>query len=77
MLLRATLAKGQRTISPTDAAELLGVPPAQAAGLLARLARQGWLLRLKRGRYVILPLESFPGSPYEPDEILGGCSVFP
>ncbi len=47
---------GVLTIS--RATHALEVPPASASGVLARLARQGWLKRLRRGMYLILPLES-------------------
>lgn len=74
-LLRATVTRGRQTVSPTEAAQLLGVPPSLAAGLLARLARQGWLLRLKRGRYLILPDEAVGGALPPPDEILVAGSL--
>jgi predicted transcriptional regulator of viral defense system len=46
------------TISPTQAARFLKLPPDKAAKLLSRWASQGWLARVRRGLYVPVPLES-------------------
>ncbi len=43
------------------AAEVLGQPRRITALRLARLARQGWLKRIRRGLYLVLPLESAAG----------------
>jgi predicted transcriptional regulator of viral defense system len=40
------------------AAALLRQSPAEASATLARLVRQGWLLRVRRGLYLVLPLEA-------------------
>ena len=45
-------------ISVAVAAKALGVTPARASGLLTRLTRSGWLTRLRRGVYYVLPLDS-------------------
>lgn len=59
---RARLTKVLRstrgTIAVSDAAEALSLPRPEAAKLLARWARQGWLSRVRRGLYVPVPLES-------------------
>jgi predicted transcriptional regulator of viral defense system len=39
-------------------AELLGLPPHQASLTLGRLVRRGWLSRIRRGLYLVLPLET-------------------
>ncbi|MCI0450811.1 MAG: type IV toxin-antitoxin system AbiEi family antitoxin domain-containing protein [Candidatus Latescibacteria bacterium] len=46
--------------SVNDAARLLGVSTRLAAIRLAGLARQGWLIRVRRGLYSIVPLEALP-----------------
>jgi predicted transcriptional regulator of viral defense system len=46
------------TISVSQAAEILGLPPDKAARLLARWASQGWLSRARQGLYVTVPLEA-------------------
>lgn len=58
-LLR-TLARGSRAgfVSVENAAELLGISRRSAALRLARLARQGWVVRVRRGYYLVLPLEA-------------------
>lgn len=53
-LLRGT--KG--TISIDEATKILGMSRENAAKRLARWASKGWLLRVKRGLYVPVPLES-------------------
>lgn len=65
---RALLSKLARAakgglISVSKAAEILGVSSRSAALKLASLARRGWLLRARRGLYLVLPLESEPGRP--------------
>lgn len=45
------------------AVELLGEPRKQVANRLAALARQGWLRRVRRGLYLVLPLESNAAGP--------------
>jgi predicted transcriptional regulator of viral defense system len=58
----ARAAKGG-LLSVPAAAEALGLPSRQAAVKLASLARRGWLLRARRGLYLVLPLEAEPGKP--------------
>ncbi len=45
-------------LDTAQAAQVLGVSPREASRRLASLLRQGWLGRIKRGHYVILPLEA-------------------
>lgn len=53
-LIRGT--KG--TISVTEAAEILKVSSVDAAKMLARWTKKGWLSRVRQGIYVPIPLES-------------------
>jgi predicted transcriptional regulator of viral defense system len=53
-LIRGT--KG--TISVRDSADILRVSPVEAAKMLARWAKKGWLSRVCRGLYVPISLES-------------------
>lgn len=46
------------TVSVSQAASILALPPQKTAMLLARLARQGWLSRVRRGLYIPIPLEA-------------------
>jgi len=55
----ASIIRGTKgTISITEAAEILGVSPTDAAKMLARWTRKGWFSRVKRGLYIPVPLES-------------------
>ncbi len=65
---RAVIAKLARVargglITVHAAAEILGFTSRSAAMKLAALARRGWLLRARRGLYLVLPLEAEPGRP--------------
>lgn len=55
----AAIIRGTKgTISVTEAAEILGVLPTNAAKMLARWSKKGWFSRVKRGLYIPVPLES-------------------
>lgn len=45
-------------VTPSEAAEVLGLSPELAARRLATWARAGWLARIRRGAYVPVPIES-------------------
>ena len=54
------LARGAHAglVTTARAAELLRQSPAEASVTLGRLVRQGWLVRVRRGLYLVLPLEA-------------------
>jgi predicted transcriptional regulator of viral defense system len=54
------LARGSRAglVTTERSAELLGVEANVASLTLGRLARRGWLSRVRRGLYLVLPLEA-------------------
>ena len=54
------LARGARAgfVTTERSAELLGVEPKVASLTLGRLVRRGWLARVRRGLYLVLPLEA-------------------
>jgi predicted transcriptional regulator of viral defense system len=54
------LARGAHTglLTTERSAELLGVAPHQASLTLGRLVGRGWLARVRRGLYLLLPLEA-------------------
>ncbi|MBK6407399.1 MAG: type IV toxin-antitoxin system AbiEi family antitoxin domain-containing protein [Holophagales bacterium] len=68
-------------VSTATAAELLGLPRGAATLTLLRLADRGWLSRVRRGLYLILPLEAGQdgGAVEDPwvlaDELFGPCYV--
>lgn len=64
-LLIAVLSRAAKggLISVADAAKAIDVDRNKASKKLAALAERGWLIRAKRGLYLILPLEAKPGQP--------------
>ncbi len=55
----AAIIRGTKgTISVDDAAQILKIESTDAAKMLARWAKKGWMSRLKRGLYIYVPLES-------------------
>lgn len=56
--LSRLLREGPSVVTPGDAAKRLGMTPEAAARRLAAWSRAGWLARLRRGAYVLVPLES-------------------
>jgi predicted transcriptional regulator of viral defense system len=56
--LTAIIRGTKGTISVSESAEILKVSPIDAAKMLARWAKKGWLSRVRRGLYVPIPLES-------------------
>jgi predicted transcriptional regulator of viral defense system len=61
----AKLARAARgsLLDVTAAAEALKVPRRAAAVRLAALTKRNWLRRVRRGLYLVLPLEAEPGRP--------------
>jgi predicted transcriptional regulator of viral defense system len=57
LLLRLSAA-GKSIFSVADALTVTGKSYKAATALLGELTRRGWLVRLMRGRYVIVPLEA-------------------
>lgn len=56
--LSAIIRGTKGSVSVGEAASILGVSRVVAAKLLSRWASKGWLSRVKRGLYVVVPLES-------------------
>jgi predicted transcriptional regulator of viral defense system len=56
--LAAILRGTKGTVSVAQAAAILGVSPTDAAKMLSRWHKKGWLSRIKRGIYVPVPLEA-------------------
>ena len=55
----ASIIRGTKgAISVTEAAQILGVSPTDAAKMLARWTQKGWFSRVRRGLYISVPLES-------------------
>lgn len=56
--LAAVIRGTKGTISAGEAAGIMGVSATDAAKMLARWAKKGWLSRVRQGLYVLVPLES-------------------
>ena len=56
--LSAILRETKGTITVREAAEILKVPRSDAAKMLSRWTKRGWLSRVRRGLYIRVPLES-------------------
>ena len=70
---RTALAKLSRAahgglISVAEAAEALGVTRNRAARSLADLTARAWLRRVRRGLYLVAPLEAEPGQKAIPED---------
>jgi predicted transcriptional regulator of viral defense system len=57
--LSAIFRETKGTISVQDAADALKTNSTDAAKMLSRWARKGWLSRIRRGLYIRVPLESY------------------
>ncbi len=68
-VLRILVASGKPAVTVQDVIEQLGVSRAYGNLMLARLQKKGWLQRVRRGVYSIVPLHSQTGQPV-PEEPL-------
>lgn len=62
-------------VTPKVASSVLGLPPRAAASRLAALAREGWLSRIRRGFYLILPVEAASAEVTTPEDPWSIASV--
>ena len=70
---KASLADLMRTsrsglVSVEDAARELGLSAPAASAHLTRLVKTGWAQRVRRGLYLILPLDATPDRPATPED---------
>src|SRR3974390_888658 len=56
--LTSLFARGQRTTTVEEAAEILGLSRGEAAHRLAAWASSGWLRRVRRGLYLSVPVDA-------------------
>jgi len=56
--LSAIVRETKGTVSVKEASNILKVSPTEAAKMLSRWAKKGWLSRVRRGIYIPVPLES-------------------
>jgi len=62
--------------SPSQAAEVLQMPPPRARRLLAYLASRGWLSRVRRGLYTTVPLGASAPSDWREDPWVVAATAF-
>jgi predicted transcriptional regulator of viral defense system len=67
-LLTALSQQGQDVFTSHQAAAVLGCTPAEIRKRLHYLVKKGWLRRLEKGKYLILPLSAGPTGEYTLDE---------
>jgi predicted transcriptional regulator of viral defense system len=63
-------------VDAREAADLLGLERRQAAKLLAHWAAQGWVRRLRRGLYLLVPLEATSPQDWREDSWLVAARLF-
>jgi len=61
--------EGLETVRTGEVADAFGISPVQERELLYRLARDGWIIRLRRGLYLVPP-KLPPGGSWMPGEAL-------
>jgi len=77
VLLSDLAAKGKEIFTTRDAYRILG-PGKRTRDTLERLVDKGWLERIERGRYLIVPLEAGPERVWTEDAlVLAGHLVSP
>ena len=53
--------QGRKIITPAEAVTILSTPRENAHRILSRLHKKGWLARIERGRYLVVPMEGQAG----------------
>lgn len=53
--------QGRKIITPAEAVAILSTPRENAHRILSRLHKKGWLARIERGRYLVVPMEGQAG----------------
>ena len=74
-LLSTLSAQGRTVFTVDDAYALLDINPATTRLMLHRLHQKGWLKRLQRGTYLIIPLEAGPEAQWTEHEYLLAASL--
>ena len=63
-LLSSLLSAGKTSFTVEEALKISGMRRRSLITALHRLAKKGWLLRIERGRYQVIPLEAGPSPAY-------------
>ena len=75
-VLRNLVASGKPTVSVTEVIERLGVSRTYGNLMLSRLQKKGWLQRVRRGVYTVVPLHSKTGQPVPEEPMAIAMSLF-
>lgn len=75
-VLSALAALERPTVTASDVVRRVGLKREVANLVLSRLARKGWLRRLRRGSYAIVPLSSASGQPVVEDPLAVAMELF-
>ena len=67
-LLRSLASSGRDLFTMSQARQALGVDAPYPANILYRLAAKGWLQRIERGKYRLIPLEAGPAGQWAEHE---------
>ena len=67
-LLRSLASSGRDLFTASEAQQKLGADAPYAAIILHRLVAKGWLQRIERGRYRLIPLEAGPEAQWAEHE---------
>ena len=75
-VLSALAALERPAITAADVTQRFGVSRRAANLTLSRLARKGWLRRLRRGAYAVVPLSSTSGRPVVEDPLAVAMALY-
>jgi len=75
-LLRTMASLEKPAFRAADATEALGISRSRASRMLSRLAAKGWLHRLRRGVYALVPLSSASPTPAVENPLAVAMEVF-
>ena len=53
--------QGRKIVTPAEAVAILSTPRENAYRILSRLHKKGWLVRIERSRYLVVPMEGQAG----------------
>jgi len=68
--LSVLASRGQSIFTLAQFAVALGRPPARTYRILSKLLSGGWVARLSKGTYLIVPLEAGPGAEWTEDAVV-------
>lgn len=61
VLMSELALQGQKIVTPAETEAILGTPRENVHRILSRLRKKGWLARIERGCYLVVPMEGQAG----------------